>query len=313
MNTLTANEPTSRRTERTDPAIVVTGLTKRYGNHEVVSDLSFSVPAGKVTGFLGPNGAGKTTTIRMILGLIRPTSGSATVEGRPFARLPEPASSVGVLIEGAQAHPGRTARAHLRILAAERSVEGGRIDETLERVHLTGARDEKVRGFSLGMRQRLDLAAALLGEPHILILDEPANGLDPAGIRWLRGFLRSFAADGGTVFVSSHQLAETSQLADDVVVINRGRLVTHTPVAELTSQTVVRVRSPQAADLQGYLEAAGVESCRTAADTIEVVGTPMEEVGAIAAANAIVLHELSTRTNTLEDVFLDLTAGGDLR
>ncbi len=291
-------------------AITVTGLSKRYGKHEAVGDLSFSIPHGKVTGFLGPNGAGKTTTMRMILGLIRPTAGSATVQGRPFSHLQDPAREVGVLIEGAQAHPGRTAHDHLRILAAERSVDAGRVDETLERVHLTGAGDKKVRGFSLGMRQRLDLAAALLGEPHILILDEPANGLDPAGIRWLRQFLRSFAAAGGTVFVSSHQLAETSQLADDIVVINHGRLLTHTSVAELTAERIVRVRSPHIDELELLVKAAGAKGWITDDEALELTGLVTEQVGAIAAASSIELHELTVRTSTLEDVFLDLTNEG---
>jgi ABC-2 type transport system ATP-binding protein len=295
---------------RTTPALTVTGLTKRYGSHEVVSDLSFSIPAGKVTGFLGPNGAGKTTTIRMILGLIRPTAGIALVDGEPFEELADPASKIGVLIEGAQAHPGRTARAHLRILAAERSIDPSRIDETLDLVHLANARDDKVRGFSLGMRQRLDLAAALLGEPDILILDEPANGLDPAGIRWLREFLRSFADRGGTVFVSSHQLAETAQLADEVVVISRGRLVTHTTVRELVSESMVRVRSPQLERLEPLVVLAGGEIRTRDADALELTGVAMEAVGMLAADGSIALHELSTRTSTLEDVFLDLTSEG---
>ncbi len=292
------------------PAITVTGLTKRYGAHVAVRDLSFEVPRGRVTGFLGPNGAGKTTTIRMILGLIRPTTGSALVDGRPFATLEDPARTVGVLIEGAQAHPGRTAHDHLRILATERRVSHGRIEDTLARVHLSDDRDRKVGGFSLGMRQRLDLAAALLGEPRILVLDEPANGLDPAGIRWLRGFLRGFATDGGTVFVSSHQLAETSQLADDVVVIDHGQLVTHTPVAELTADRVVHVRSPHADDLAMYLLAAGADVRSRELDSVDVAGVSIEHVGAIAATHSIELHELSTRSATLEDVFLDLTAEG---
>lgn len=291
-------------------AIVVTGLVKRYGNHEAVGDLSFSVPHGKVTGFLGPNGAGKTTAIRMILGLIRPTAGSATIEGRPFSQLEDPARQVGVLIEGAQAHPGRTAHDHLRILAAERRVDARRVDDTLERVHLTDARDKKVREFSLGMRQRLDLAAALLGEPRILILDEPANGLDPAGIRWLREFLRVFAADGGTVFVSSHQLAETGQLADDVVVINHGQLVTHTSVDELTAGRIVFVRSPQVDELERLVKEAGAETRTTGHESLELTGLVTAQVGAIAAASSIELHELTVRTSTLEDVFLDLTNEG---
>jgi ABC-2 type transport system ATP-binding protein len=295
---------------RATSALTVTGLTKRYGSHEAVSDLSFSIPAGKVTGFLGPNGAGKTTTIRMILGLIRPTAGTTAVDGEPFEQLADPASKIGVLIEGAQAHPGRTAHAHLRILAAERSIDPNRIDETLDLVHLTDARDHKVRGFSLGMRQRLDLAAAHLGEPDILILDEPANGLDPSGIRWLREFLRSFADHGGTVFVSSHQLAETAQLADEVVVINRGRLVVHTTVRGLVSENIVRVRSPQIERLAPRIEMAGAEILTKDAGALELTGLAMETIGTMAADESIVLHELSTRTGTLEDVFLDLTSEG---
>ncbi len=292
------------------PAITVTGLTKRYGSRVAVDDLSFEVPTGRVTGFLGPNGAGKTTTIRMVLGLVRPTSGSALVDGRLFATLEAPARTVGVLIEGAQAHPGRTARDHLRILATERQVPHGRIDETLARVHLSEDRNRKVGDFSLGMRQRLDLAAALLGDPRILMLDEPVNGLDPAGIRWLREFLRGFAADGGTVFVSSHQLAETSQMADDVVVIDRGRLVTHTPVAELTADRVVHVRSPHVDELAMYVLAAGGDVRSRELDSVDIAGMTVEQVGSIAAAHSIELHELSTRSATLEDVFLDLTTQG---
>lgn len=291
------------------PAIAVTGLTKQYGRKEVVSDLTFSVLPGRVTGYLGPNGSGKTTTMRMILGLVRPTRGTSTVAGRPFTQLERPASRVGVLLEGAQAHPGRTARDHLSILATQRGVDPARIDLTLERVHLTEARDNKVRGFSLGMRQRLDLAAALLGEPDILLLDEPANGLDPAGIRWLRSFLRSFADDGGTVFVSSHQLDETSRLADDVIVIDQGRLVTHTSVAALTAQRLVRVRSPRIRDLENQLRRGGAEIRHSEDDAIELTGFAIEQVGAMAATSQIELHELSTRAVTLEGVFLDLTTG----
>lgn len=220
---------------------------------------------------------------------------------------------MGVLIEGAQAHPGRTAYQHLRVLATERSVDTARIDEALERVHLTGAGVKKVRGFSLGMRQRLDLAAAMLGEPEILILDEPANGLDPAGVRWLREFLRSFAAAGGTVFVSSHQLAETSQLADDVIVIDRGRLVAHTSVRELTAESIVRVRSPQIDVLAARITEVGGDVRRSGSDALELSGLPMEKVRRVAADASIELHELTTRTSTLEDVFLALTNDGEDR
>ena len=295
----------------TTPAIAVSSLTKRYGRDEAVRDLTFSVPAGRVTAYLGPNGAGKTTTLRMILGLVRPTAGTATVLGVPFAELPNPACTVGVLIEGAQAHPGRTARDHLWILARERSVDASRIAPTLERVQLADVGHRKVGGFSLGMRQRLDLASALLGEPDILILDEPANGLDPAGIRWLREFLRAFADDGGTVLVSSHQLAETAQLAEDVVVINKGRLVAHTAVRDLTADSIVRVRSPQIDTLARRLEAAGASIHHEEPDTAELSGLEMATIGRIAAEEHIELHELSARTSTLEDVFLDLTTDRD--
>lgn len=289
------------------PAITVSSLTKRYGRHEAVRDLTFEVPTGRVTGYLGPNGAGKTTTLRMVLGLVRPTAGTATVAGVPFAELPNPARTVGVLLEGAQAHPGRTARDHLEILARERSVDPSRVAPTLDRVRLADVGHRRVRSFSLGMRQRLALAAALLGEPEILVLDEPANGLDPAGIRWLREFLRAFADDGGTVLVSSHQLAETAQLADDVVVINKGRLVTHTAVRDLTADGVVRVRSPRLGALLRRLEAAGGSIHHEETGAAELTGLEMATIGRIALEERIELHELSVRTSTLEDVFLDLT------
>ena len=289
------------------PAIEVTSLTKTYGRHDAVRDLTFSVPVGRVTGCLGPNGAGKTTTLRMILGLVRPTAGTATVAGMPFAALPDPARTVGVLIEGARTHPGRTALDHLGILARERSVDRARVAVALERVQLGDVGDRRVGEFSLGMRQRLDLAAALLGDPEILILDEPANGLDPAGIRWLREFLRAFADDGGTVFVSSHQLAETAQLADDVVVIDRGRLVAHTAVRELTAERVVRVRSPRIGVLAEHVRAGGGVVHGDGTDAARVTGLAIETVGRIAGRACIELHELSERTRTLEDVFLDLT------
>ena len=301
----------SPTTHSPPPAISVTGLSRRYGDHRAVTDLSFTVPAGRVTGFLGPNGAGKTTTIRMMLGLVRPDAGHAAFDGRPFAELDDPARQVGVMIEGAQAHPGRTALDHLRILATERRVDVARIDQALDRVRLTDARNRKVGGFSLGMRQRLDLAAALLGDPRTLILDEPANGLDPAGIRWLREFLQTFASDGGTVFVSSHQLAETARLAHDVVVINHGRLITHTPVARLTTESIVTARSPQVDTLTRRLESEGGDVRRTGPDAVEISGVAIAHVGAVAHAAAVELHELSARTGTLEDVFLDLTSEGD--
>ncbi|MDQ3963851.1 MAG: ABC transporter ATP-binding protein [Actinomycetota bacterium] len=292
------------------PAIEVRGLTKRFGANTAVDDLSFQVRGGVVTGFLGPNGAGKTTTIRMVLGLIRPTSGEAWVMGEHFVDLADPAHRVGVLLDGAGTHPSRTGRNHLRVLSAERGIDGSRVDEVLRVVELDREGHRRVGEYSLGMRQRLDLAATLLGEPEILILDEPANGLDPAGIHWLRDFLRTFAANGGTVFVSSHQLAELSQVADEVVVINRGRLVTHTTVAALTAARSVRVRAREVDRLRRALAATGAAVREVDAERIDVSDLAIEQVGETAAREGIVLYELVSRANTLEDVFLELTAEG---
>jgi len=210
------------------------GLIKSFGSVRAVDDLSFGVERGSVTGFLGPNGAGKTTTLRVLLGLVAPDAGTVTVDGRAYADLPEPLHQVGAVLEASSFHPGRTARNHLRIQALAAAVDPGRIDEVLDLVQLTSAAGRRIGGFSLGMRQRLSLATALLADPEILILDEPANGLDPEGVHWLRGLLRGFAAEGGTVLVSSHMLAETAQTVDSVVIIDHGRLVTQSPLASLT-------------------------------------------------------------------------------
>lgn len=211
------------------------GLTKNYGSVRAVDDLSFSVDRGSVTGFLGPNGAGKTTSLRMLLGLVAPDAGTATIDGRVYADLPEPLHLVGAVLEASSFHHGRTARNHLRIQALAAAVDPSRIDEVLDLVQLTAAAGRRIGGFSLGMRQRLGLATALLADPEILILDEPANGLDPEGVHWLRGLLCGFAAEGGTVLVSSHMLAETAQTVDSVVIIDHGRLVTQSPLASLTA------------------------------------------------------------------------------
>jgi ABC-2 type transport system ATP-binding protein len=211
------------------------GLTKNYGSVRAVDDLSFSVDRGSVTGFLGPNGAGKTTTLRMLLGLVAPDAGTATIDGRVYADLPEPLHLIGAVLEASSFHPGRTARNHLRIQALAAAVDPSRIDEVLDLVQLTAAAGRRIGGFSLGMRQRLGLATALLADPEILILDEPANGLDPEGVRWLRGLLRGFAAEGGTVLVSSHMLAEAAQTVDSVVIIDHGRLVRQAPLASLAA------------------------------------------------------------------------------
>ena len=212
------------------------GLTKRFGDLTAVNDLSFELEAGSVTGFLGPNGAGKTTTLRMLLGLARPTRGQALVFGRPFTELEQPAARVGAVLEASDLHPGRTGRDHLRVLARAAGVPKSRVDEVLALVDLTGAAERRAEGYSLGMRQRLGLAAALLGAPELLVLDEPANGLDPEGVRWLRDFLRAFAMRGGTVLVSSHHLAEVAQTVDRVVIIDRGRLVAESTLEELGTE-----------------------------------------------------------------------------
>jgi ABC-2 type transport system ATP-binding protein len=226
-----------QREEKNVTAIIeIRDLTKRFGQVPAVRGLSFEVERGSVTAFLGPNGAGKTTTLRILLGLVGADSGTAFINGRPYAQLPEPLHQVGAVLEASSFHPGRTARNHLRIQALAAQVDVGRVDEVLELVQLSGAARRRIGGFSLGMRQRLGLATALLAEPEMLILDEPTNGLDPEGVRWLRALLRGFAADGGTVLISSHLLAEVAQTVDSVVIVDRGRLITHAPLAELTAQ-----------------------------------------------------------------------------
>jgi ABC-2 type transport system ATP-binding protein len=267
------------------------------------------VPRGRITGFLGPNGAGKTTTLRVLLGLALPTSGRATMAGRRYRELDAPLRTVGAVLEASNYHPARSGRNHLLVLAAAAGISRQRVDRVLADVELTGAAKRRVGGYSLGMRQRLSVAAALLGEPELLVLDEPANGLDPEGIRWLRNFLRSFAEGGGTVFVSSHVLAEVSQLADEVVIIHRGKLVAHQSVAELTLQAAgaTRVRSPRAEELLGRLRDAGVEAESTGAGAL-AVHAPPERVGDLAAEAGIPLHELVAEAGSLEEAFLELTA-----
>ncbi|TML44431.1 MAG: ABC transporter ATP-binding protein [Actinobacteria bacterium] len=288
--------------------IEVERLTKRFRSATAVDDLSFSVPKGRITGFLGPNGAGKTTTLRVLLGLALPTSGRATVSGRRYRELAEPLRTVGAVLEASNYHPARSGRNHLRVLAAAAGLSPGRVDEVLAEVELSGAAKRRVGGYSLGMRQRLSVAAALLGEPELLVLDEPANGLDPEGIRWLRNFLRSFAGRGGTVFVSSHVLGEMSQLADEVVIIHRGKLVAHQSVAELTVQAAgaTRVRSPRADELLARLRAGGIDAEPTEAGAL-AVHAPPERVGDLAAEAGIPLHELVAEKGSLEEAFLELT------
>jgi ABC-2 type transport system ATP-binding protein len=289
--------------------IAVEGLTKRYGGTLAVDDLSFEIQPGSVTGFLGPNGAGKTTTLRILLDLVRATSGNATIDGRRYRDLDDPAQRVGSVLEASNFHPGRKGRNHLRVLARPMRIPDRRVDELLELVDLTGAAKKRLKTYSLGMRQRLTIAGALLGDPDVLILDEPANGLDPEGIRWLRSFLRGLADAGRTVFVSSHVLSEVAQLADRVVIIHRGRLISHTSLEEILARAEggVRVRSPQAAQFRDELAAAGIEASETAPGTLAIKDTPIERIGELAAEKRIVLHELTPESASLEEVFLELT------
>jgi ABC-2 type transport system ATP-binding protein len=290
-------------------AISVRGLTKRFRSVLAVDDLSFDVQVGTITGFVGPNGAGKTTTLRMILGLVRPTAGVAQINGTPYARLERPAFHVGAVLEASGFHPGRTARDHLRVLAGPDRISDTRVDEVLAQVDLSGAARRRVGGFSLGMRQRLGLAGALLGDPPILVLDEPTNGLDPAGVHWLRGFLQRRVQAGGTVLVSSHLLAELALSADSVVIVKNGRLVTQGPVNEVTGvRPTVRVRTPQAEQLRAALAARGVSAVLDGSDQVVASDVGTELVGQAVAEAGLVVYEMSAQRAALEDAFLSLTA-----
>jgi ABC-2 type transport system ATP-binding protein len=287
-------------------------LTKRYGATLAVDGLSFRAEPGRVLGFLGPNGAGKTTTLRTLLGLTLPTSGQATIGGRGYRSLTDPITQVGAVLEGPQFHPGRTGRNHLRMLAIAAGIPSGRVDELLRLVDLDSAGGKRVKGYSLGMRQRLSLAAALLGDPRSLVLDEPANGLDPQGIRWLRDFLRAQAGEGRTVLISSHVLAEVAQTVDEVVVVTRGRLVAQGSLDELTQGAAapVWVRSPDAERLRGALTAKGIdaEPGEAGSDWLRVPDATLEAVGTTAAENGIAVFELYRPRQSLESVFFELTS-----
>jgi ABC-2 type transport system ATP-binding protein len=311
MHTTTSPAPMGTARSIGSPAIAARGLTKRFGRVQAVDDLNFEVHPGRVTGFLGPNGAGKSTTMRMVLGLVRPTAGSATVLGLPYASIERPATAVGAVLEVQSFHPQRTARNHLRVLAAASGVPDARVDEVLALVNLTDAAGRKAGGYSLGMRQRLGLAGALLGDPRVLILDEPANGLDPQGIRWLREFLREFAANGNAVLVSSHLLSEMAQMADEVIVIDHGRLVRQGSIADLTAgHASVRVAAEEGAALRAALVAAGLE-LRVDGEALVVTGADAGDVGRIVAAEGIALTQLTAQESTLEDAFLELTEGAE--
>lgn len=291
--------------------IEVHELTKRYGDTLAVDRLSFTVQPGIVTGFLGPNGAGKTTTMRMILGLDAPTSGSVRVNGHAYRTIAAPLREVGALIDAKAANGGCTAYQHLRWLASAGGIPRTRIDEVLEIVGLSSVANRRVGGFSLGMCQRLGIAAALLGDPRILLFDEPVNGLDPEGIRWIRSLLKRLAGEGRTLLLSSHLMSEMEETADHIIVISRGRLIADTSLAEFTQRSSgshVRVVSPQGCDLVPLLERAG-GAVISSAGGLTVTGIEASQIGQIAAANGIELHELSPRRATLESAFMELTEG----
>jgi ABC-2 type transport system ATP-binding protein len=291
-------------------AIEVSGLTKHFGKIVAVDDLSFTVDEGRVVGFLGPNGAGKTTTLRMLLGLVNPTAGTATVHGRPFVEIEDPVHTVGAVLDGGMLHPGRTGRNHLKTLAKATGISPQRVEELLELVALKDSGDRRAGGYSLGMRQRLGLAGALLGDPRVLMLDEPANGLDPQGIRWLRDFLRQLASEGRAILVSSHVLAEVAQTADDVVVISHGRSVAQAPLKEIMAHSSgsggMKVRGPDVRRLGDLLYAQGVQVSGTDHEIL-VRGQSGEDIGRVIAQNQLVVSELSPVGASLEDVFFELT------
>ena len=290
--------------------IEVRGLTKRHGTRTAVDGLTFQVAPGRVTAFLGRNGAGKSTTMRMLVGLDRPTAGTARIAGHAYAELAEPMRTVGALLDSSAAHPGRTARDHLLWLAHSNRIGARRVDEVLDTVELSGAARRRVGGFSLGMRQRLGIAAALLGDPAVLLLDEPANGLDPEGIRWLRTVLRSLAADGRTVLVSSHLMGEVARTADHLLVIGHGRLLADTPLTSFVTAhgpQTLRVRTPRPQALLDLLAAEGVATSRQPDGALHVSGAGEERIGGLAARHGIPLLELTPEEDPLEEAFLHLT------
>jgi len=287
------------------------GLTKRYGDTVAVDGLSFTVEPGKITGFLGPNGAGKTTTMRIILGLDEPTSGEVTVNGKRFASLAQPMREVGALLDAKALHGGRSAHSHLLCLAQTNNLPGKRVDEVLGLVGLGEVAKKRASGFSLGMGQRLGIAAALLGDPQILMFDEPVNGLDPEGILWIRNLMKALAAEGRTVFVSSHLMSEMENTADHLIVIGRGRLIADCTVDEFiaaNSQLTVRVRTPQQDQLTKLIAAAGATVRDDGADAMIVTGLAVSEIGDLAYDNSVRLHELAPVNASLEQAFMDLTA-----
>jgi ABC-2 type transport system ATP-binding protein len=291
--------------------IEITGLTKHFGPVLAVDNLTFTVEPGRVTGFLGPNGSGKTTTLRMLLGLVHPSAGTATIGGQKYAELGNPSGTVGAVLEATSFHPARRARTHLRMAARAGGHDDTRADEVLALVGLSADAKRKVGGFSMGMRQRLELATALLGDPDVLILDEPSNGLDPQGIAWLRDFMRYLAGEGRTILVSSHLLAEMAQTIDDAVIVSFGQLKARGTLEEITSNRgmVMRARTPEGDRLSTVLTGAGISFRRVTNDEIAMDAVTPEQVGPLLAQNQIVLYELIQEGVDLESVFLSLTSG----
>ncbi|WP_150461637.1 ABC transporter ATP-binding protein [Nesterenkonia ebinurensis] len=289
--------------------ITAENLTKRYGSKTAVDGISFQLAPGKVTGFLGPNGSGKSTTMRMAVGLDRPTTGSITIGGKPFAAHKAPLRTVGAVLDAGATHPGRTGRSHLRVLAATHGISAKRVEEVIELTGLGEAARKRIKGYSLGMNQRLGIAAALLGDPAVLIFDEPVNGLDPEGVRWVRSMARQLAVEGRTVFVSSHLMSEMSQTADHLIVLGRGKIIADAPIAELLSSEEHRVlvRTEQTADLANALTTSGVNIEHLDAETLQVTGLDPRSIGRRALETNIVLHELTPQHSTLEDQYMKLT------
>ena len=307
---MTVSAPAEATIHPPGAAIVVDSLTKKFGDFVAVDDLSFHVSPGRITGFLGPNGAGKTTTLRMLLGLVRPSRGSAQIEGVNYAQLPRPLETVGAALEATNFHPGRTGRDHLRVLAATHKIPDARVDQLLELVGIPAAARKRAGGYSMGMRQRLGLAAALLGDPHVLILDEPSNGLDPEGIRWLRGFLRHLAGQGKTILISSHQLSEVEQTVDDVVIIANGRLVRQGTMDEMHGDPAALVRTSDARALVAALEGAGLTAGDEPAQgpgAVRVATGDLIRVGDVALAAGVPVHELRVLRTDLERLYFQLT------
>ena len=302
--------PQARLDGGSGAAVIEVGqLTKRFGAVTAADQLSFRVGAGTVTGFLGPNGAGKTTTLRMLLGLVRPDCGQATIWGKRYAELGDRRRAVGAVLEACGLHPGRTVRDQLWVRCAAAGIARSRADAVLEVTGLAGLAGRRAGSLSLGERQRLGLAAALLGDPEVLILDEPGNGLDPAGVAWLRGFLRQLAGEGRTVLVSSHLLAEVAQTAGQVIVIDHGRLISAGPVSQLTTGQAVVVRTPRAAELRSALAAGGAAVRELADGRLEITGAGTEQVATLAAARGLPIFEIGEQAGSLEDAFLTLTGG----